>query len=356
MMTWLRALCRLFLLSSALFSALFAASVAAQPDSLWRYFKENFVSAEGRVIDTYQANISHSEGQGYGLLLAVKHNDLATFKRIWAWTKSHLQVREDALFAWQYRVDESGAGRVGDHNNATDGDLLIAWALLQGAAQWQQPDYRQSADAIQQDLIAKTMVEQARHFFLLPAEQGFKQGDKVRLNPSYLVFPAYQSLANSFSGPWRRLFEDAHWLLDASLHPDLDLPSDWLAVDQTTGRVDLDAQFSAEAIRVWLYAALINNRDANGYPGFAHWHAFFQKQGYFPDRFDAKTMRFEGHAMPGYWAVSARVLDQLGLPSATVWQHAHTRLLNSCPDYYSTALYLLAVPSGSPWSYAEAEQ
>ena len=32
----------------------------------WQAFKTRFVSADGRVIDTGNGNITHSEGQGYG--------------------------------------------------------------------------------------------------------------------------------------------------------------------------------------------------------------------------------------------------------------------------------------------------
>ncbi len=341
------------LINSLMLCALCVVLPATAQPSLWQYFKQTFVTSEGRVVDTYQANISHSEGQGYGLLLAVKYHDLAAFKRIWQWTQTTLQVRDDKLFAWKYREDSPHKGNIADSNNATDGDLLIAWALLRAAETWQQPQFKQQAQAIQRDLIEKTLVEHGGRLFLLPASYGFDHDKSLRLNPSYLVFPAYQAMANAFAGPWQRLLEDSAWLLEVSLHHDLALPSDWVTLERHTGRVHLDEQFSAEAIRVWLYAALANETAAERYPGFRYWQRFYQQQGHYPDRFDPKRLKFEGYAMPGYWAVSARVLEQQGISAESVWQQAHQRLLKEANNYYSTALYLLALPQNSRWLYGK---
>ena len=41
----------------------------------WHDYKERFLLQDGRIIDTYQHNRSHSEGQGYGMLLAIANRD-----------------------------------------------------------------------------------------------------------------------------------------------------------------------------------------------------------------------------------------------------------------------------------------
>ena len=329
-------------------------NVSVRAETIWPYFKQNFVTSSGRVIDTQQQGVSHSEGQGYGMLLAVKFNDEKTFKRLWLWTKKHLQVREDKLFSWKYGQNENGNHEVLDENNATDGDVLIAWALVAAHKKWQQKDYFQAAKTIQKDIIKHTLIEYYGHLFLLPAAYGFQHGEDYRLNPSYLVFPAYQALANAFSGPWLRLLEDGEWLLDASLHADLKLPSDWVTLDGRTGRVGNNEHFSAEAIRVWLYESLQNKGKASVFPGFHHWQKYFDRQGHYPDRFDAQSLKFEGYGMPGYWAVSARVLMEQGRPQEAkrLWAKAKKKLLNEQINYYSCALYLLSLDtrlSDSQW-------
>jgi endoglucanase len=48
-------------------------------EEAWRAYKLKFVSEAGRVVDTANGMVSHSEGQGYGLLLAVAAGDRSTF-------------------------------------------------------------------------------------------------------------------------------------------------------------------------------------------------------------------------------------------------------------------------------------
>lgn len=321
--------------------------LSAQADPVWQYFKEQFISSDGRVIDTQNQQISHSEGQGYGMLLAVKFNDPTTFRKLWRWSQNNLQVRNDQLFAWKFGRHESGQWQVLDKNNATDGDVLIAWALVAAGKKWQAYSYITQAKAIQNDILQLTLVEYGERLFLLPAVYGFVHDHRVRLNPSYLVFPAYQALAKQFSGPWQRLLEDGQWLLDVSLHAELGLPSDWVTLDTQTGRIHHDAQFSAEAIRVWLYTALIEHTALQEYPGFSYWQKFYANSGHYPDRFDAAKLKFEGYGMPGYWGVSARVLLEKGETNLanTIWQQARSKLLKEERNYYSAALYLLSLPA-----------
>jgi endoglucanase len=93
----------------------------------WRDYKSRFISEQGRVIDTANGGISHSEGQGYGMLLAVAADDRAGFDALWGWTRANLMVRDDELIAWRWEPDKRPA--VADMNDAADGDLLVAWAL-----------------------------------------------------------------------------------------------------------------------------------------------------------------------------------------------------------------------------------
>ncbi len=75
------------------------------------------------VIDDGNDGISHSEGQAYGLLLAQALGDRDAFRRIEGWTQSKLAIRPDGLMAWKWQADG-----VADLRNATDGDILRAWA------------------------------------------------------------------------------------------------------------------------------------------------------------------------------------------------------------------------------------
>ena len=104
-------------------------------DAAWPGFKAAFLQPDGRIVDTGNGGISHSEGQGYALLLAEAGDDRAAFDRIHQWTEQMLARHDVALFSWRY--DPRAAVPVGDTNNASDGDILIAWALLRAGQRWQ---------------------------------------------------------------------------------------------------------------------------------------------------------------------------------------------------------------------------
>jgi len=101
-----------------------SADVAYWFESAFKSYKHEFIEPNGRVFDPQNGGITHSESQGYGMMLALLGNDQATFEQIWSFTKDELQ-RADGLFAWKF---VPGRG-VTDRNNATDGELFIATAL-----------------------------------------------------------------------------------------------------------------------------------------------------------------------------------------------------------------------------------
>jgi endoglucanase len=122
----------------------------------WRAYKARFVTAQGRVVDTANGLVSHSEGQGYGMLLAVAADDRDSFERIWGWTRANLFIRNDALAAWRWEPDKRPA--IADVNNASDGDLLIAWALVEAATAWPDPSYRVAARRMALDIGRKLVL------------------------------------------------------------------------------------------------------------------------------------------------------------------------------------------------------
>jgi len=135
-----------------------AAMGAAGPATLlvdsWRQYKDRFVTSAGRVVDNANGGISHSEGQGYAMLIAERLDDRPTFDAIWEWTQSNLLVRGDGLAAWRWTPQ---VPHVADHNNATDGDLLIAWALAEASDRWHVSEYRRFARQIVEALAANVV-------------------------------------------------------------------------------------------------------------------------------------------------------------------------------------------------------
>jgi endoglucanase len=231
----------------------------------WRRFRDRFVMRDGRVIDSGNGGVSHSEGQGFAMLLAEWCGDRAAFERILGWTTENLARPRDSLFAWAWRPHQAVA--VPDNNNATDGDIAIAWALQRAARRWSMPAWEDLAAAIIADVVKLCTRDIAGRTVLLPGAYGFTRPNACIVNPSYYNFPAIRSLAVLLPGPaMRRLEADGRTLLEAARFGAWRLPPDWLHIDATTGRLTPASgwppRFSWDAIRVPLYLAWAGLREA----------------------------------------------------------------------------------------------
>lgn len=233
------------------------AAASALP-AAWAAFRARFLLPDGRIVDSGNENVSHSEGQGWGLLLAAAAGDRPSFDLILGFARSALRRLGDSLHAWKW--DPAATPRVQDANNATDGDLYIAWGLARGAARWQDRSLAEEARAIARDLLRLTMRQVAGRRVLLPGVQGFEHGGHIVVNPSYAVFPAWRSLNVLLPDPaWARLEADHLVLLREARFGDNLLPPDWLALPRNGGRPapadPWPPRFSFDAVRVPLLLA-----------------------------------------------------------------------------------------------------
>jgi endoglucanase len=178
----------------------------------WASFKARFLLPEGRIVDTGNGGISHSEGQGIGMLAAAHFDDHKTFDRIAAWTNNHLIRSTDRLYAWRYKPD--AAMPVDDPNNATDGDMLIAWSMFEAARKWNSSEYHKAGEVIADSIHAALVRSVGDHLVLLPAAYGFVHDNRTVVNPSYYVFPALRCFIRELPDPvWTQLWKDGIALL-----------------------------------------------------------------------------------------------------------------------------------------------
>lgn len=249
---------------------------ALRTPALWQDYKARFVSQHGRVIDTGNGMISHSEGQGYAMLFAVASNDRETFDRLWGWTRANLMVRDDQLMAWRWEPGQRPA--VADMNNATDGDILVAWALTEAAEHWGELSYRIAARRIAVEVGRKTVLfKTANGALLLPAVQGFsaqERPDGPIINLSYYVFPAFARLKIvAAEYDWSGLTQTGLDLLKASAESGVKLPPDWLSVREKQLRPaeGFTPYFAYNAVRIPLYLAWAGIGERDHYREFFNW-------------------------------------------------------------------------------------
>jgi endoglucanase len=241
-MTALAALARL-----PLFLALLMVTCACASEADWDTFKQQFTEG-GRVVDTGQSGISHSEGQGYAMLFAVHYGDRATFDQLWQWTARNLQVRDDALLAWRW----DKAKGVTDRNNASDGDLLVAWALVRAGVKWQSQELTAAGRRIAQDVRRKLVKKVAHGLVLVPGLEGFDKKEGMTVNLSYWVFPAFPEIARADPAPeWDELAATGIAMLQYSRFGRWGLPPDWLKLgERVTPGGNPPERFGYDAVRI----------------------------------------------------------------------------------------------------------
>jgi endoglucanase len=238
-----------------------SASATAKPGSLspqqWQPWRDRFMTADGRIVDDANNNISHSEGQGYGLLLAVLAQDRAAFTRIWGFTKRELLLRDDGLAVWRW--DPGASPHVADVNNASDGDILIAYALALAGESWNSPELKTAA----QDLataIGRVLVKRAGdRTVLMPAAKGFAADERTDgpvVNLSYWIFEALPVLARlAPETDWAALADSGRDLVLAARFGPARLPANWISLHSPAPAPALgfDRLFGYDAIRIPLY-------------------------------------------------------------------------------------------------------
>lgn len=323
-----------------------ARSAAASAPSLWSVYKERFVTPEGRVVDTGNGDISHSEGQGFALFLAVTHGDREGFERIWKWTDRNLRVRTDRLFAWRWRPARTGgeSGAVDDYNNASDGDLLIAWALHRAAKLWEIAEYRASATELAREIRTRLLRATSIGPVLLPGAHGFESPEGIVVNLSYWVFPAFGELNEiDPSAQWKELTASGLALHEHGRFGKWKLPPEWLLISEKGLRVapNFESVFGYNAIRVPLYLAWSGRSSPADLGSYRAYHRSFP--GSLKATVDLHTNQpGADDALAGMRAIYALLESGDGRESGPGNKRAPYRAIAADEAYYSASLGLLA--------------
>ena len=305
---------------------------AADPD--WQAFKEAFVGQDGRVVDTGQGRISHSEGQGFAMLLAVHHDDRAAFDRLWQWTRQNLQVRGDSLVAWRW---EPGRGAT-DRNNASDGDLLVAWSLLRAGEKWKVPEHAEDARRIAQDIRKKLLRRTAHGRVLLPGLEGFEKPEGLTVNLSYWVFPALREIGRVDAAPeWDELARTGMAMLQYSYFGRWGLPPDWLRLGERVVPADgFPPRFGYDAVRIPVYLLWSRQETPALLRPYREFWAFFSGARFLPAWTNLNDDSVDSHgAGLGIRAVAQVVAEYPDAKAGSL------PALDNGQSYYSAVLLLL---------------
>ena len=219
---------------------------------LWSFYKYSFIE-DGRVVSLDEKRITTSEGQGYAMLRAVWADDRVTFEQVWKWTKKHLMIRGDHLFAWKWK------GKVSDKNSATDADTDIALALLLASLRFSMPQYRHEALVILDDIWAKEVIKIGDQYFLTAGDWAPHERAPT-IHVAYLAPYAYEIFSKiDHTHPWRKLVKSSYDILEwIYFDKQCALPPEIVFVNKKTGELYLQSpwatlkpQFSYDAFPVF---------------------------------------------------------------------------------------------------------
>ncbi len=232
-----------------------ALAAAIEADD-WTAFRNAFVEPNGRVVDTANGRISHSEGQGYGMILAYLADNRGDFERIWSFTRTEMMLRDDGLVMWRW--DPQSTPRITDPNNATDGDILIAYALGLAGRGWNRPDLLNAGAGLAK-AIGDTVVRQHNGApVIMPGADGYDaqaRPDGPVVNLSYWVFEAFPVLADlAPSIDWDAVSQNGVALIEQSLTDGRNLPPEWLSIRTVPRPAEgFKDEFGYNALRIPLY-------------------------------------------------------------------------------------------------------
>lgn len=338
-----------------------------------RRFLETYVAADGRVVRRDQGGDTVSEGQSYGMLIAVALGDEDAFRQIWWWTRTRLQ-RGDGLLSYRW-----ADGSVTDPSPAADADLDAAHALLLAAERFDDPMLADDALQIAEGVLAEetlqlpvptagageageaTAAGPGRVLMAGPWAQPQSRGTQhLVVNPSYFSQRAYAALAAATDDRAWTVLEASSYELLRALTDGGALPPDWAALDLSGGirpigrpdKPDARPFHGLDAARVTIRVA------ASCEPSWRELAAAAART--YPAPEDIRTrLRLDGrpaneHRHPVMLVAAAAAAHAAGEASATRTLDAAERLERRHPSYYGAAwlalgrLWLAAPPSPCP--------
>ncbi len=143
----------------------------------------------GYVSDVKNNDV-RTEGQSYGLMVAVQMDRKDIFDRIWRWTKKYMQHQDGArkgYFAWSCKTD----GTRNADGAASDGELYFITSLLFASNRWGNDtgiNYKAEAQNILNSIMPKELSEEESRAILPPF---LRNNDTIKITKSsmYLIDP-----------------------------------------------------------------------------------------------------------------------------------------------------------------------
>jgi hypothetical protein len=136
-------------------------------------------------IEDVEFDDVRSEGQSYGMMIAVQMDMPEVFDKIWAWTNNHMR-RSDGMYNWQC----TPSGSVKGQDYAPDGEEWWLMDLLFAAKRWKKSSYQSDADKLSNAMFSNGVFSNNLPKFVR---------NNSTVDPSYIL-PAFYTLFAKWSG------------------------------------------------------------------------------------------------------------------------------------------------------------
>jgi endo-1,4-beta-D-glucanase Y len=312
--------------------------LAQQSWPLWEHYAQNAIDAQGRVIDHSAQDRTTSEGQAYGMFFALVANDRLRFDKILSWTEVNLAQGDLTVHlpAWNWGKNPDGSWKTIDPNPASDGDLWMAYTLMEAGRLWNEPRYGKLG-RIMAERIAQVEVVNVPGLgtTLLPGPYGFHPDATTwLLNPSYMPPSVLTYLAAaSPRGPWGAVRDSLKKILTEGSGGGFAM--DWVLAGYLLKPGPKPAQLAAgnltapgigsyDAIRVYLWLGMAD-RDTPGLKALlgtmSGMTAYMAQHVTPPEIVDSTGKVTDPNAPPGFSAALIPFLSAVGMKKEATIQN-----------------------------------
>jgi oligosaccharide reducing-end xylanase len=246
-------------------------SATPQANAGFRLYYELPQDRSKAFIWAADVNEVRSEGQSYGMMIAVQMDMQTEFNKLWKFAQEEMQFNtNDAwnnYFRWQGQVTASANNitvNFGQNGPAPDGDEYFAAALYLADRRWGSAggvNYEQEADAITSSMLHNAGTQGGRTAIIDPQSNMvvfFPQGNSAMFSdPSYHLPAFYEIFAQdgaaADSARWRQIAQTSRQFFVSSangttgLHPDY---ANFNGTPNTGGGGQTHDQFRYDAWRV----------------------------------------------------------------------------------------------------------
>lgn len=210
----------------------------------------------GYMVDTGNNDV-RTEGQSYGMMMAVQMNRQDIFDRIWKWSKTYMYMEEGlhkGYFAWSCQLD----GTKNAYGPAPDGEEYFALALYFASHRWgdrKAPfDYhRQATDLLKtcvhngENGSGYPMWDRDNHLIKFVPEVDFS-------DPSYHL-PHFYQLFSEWADPldrpfWQAATVQSRRYIEKAAHPITGLSPEYAFYDGTPNHIRGFGDFFSDSYRV----------------------------------------------------------------------------------------------------------